>query len=125
MSLVAQKHYISPLPDRDARPDLLISIDYTKIGLPKDDIISTTANSVEVYIGLTNDTLTAVYRTLPTTIPPGVNLMGTLSLELRQLYKNVGLSGLGMFAVSQFFAHTSEARVPDSHFSVCSNRGPS
>lgn len=99
MPPLAQINYISPLPDRDARPDLLISIDYTKIGLPKDDLVSTTTNSVEVYVGLTNNTFTAVYRTLPTTIPPGVNLMGTLSLELRQLYKNVGISALGLFAV--------------------------
>ena len=99
MSSLAQKNFISPLPDRDARPDLLISIDYTKIGLPRDDLVSTTSNSVEVYIGLTNNTLTAVYRTLPTTIPPGVNLMGTLSLELRQLYKNIGVSALGLLSV--------------------------
>jgi len=99
MSLLAQKNFITPLPERDSRPDLLISIDYTKIGLPRDDLVSTTTNSVEVYIGLTNNSLTAVYRTLPTTIPPGVNLMGTLSLELRQLYKNVEVSALGIFSV--------------------------
>lgn len=92
-------NYISPLHDRDARPDLLVSINYTKIGLPRDDIISTTTNSVEVYVGLANDSFTVVNRTLPTTIPPGVNLMGTLSLELRQLYKNVGISALGLFTV--------------------------
>ena len=103
---LAQENAILPLSDRDARPDLLIKINYTNlIDLTKDDINGTANNSVEVYIGLTNRTDTAVYRTLPTTIPPGVNLMGTLSLELRQLYKNVKLSafGLGVFAVCPAF----------------------
>jgi len=104
MSPLAQQNTILPLFDRDARPDLIIGIDYTKIGLPRDDIISTTNNSVEVYISLTNNTNTAVYRTLPTTIPPGVNLMGTLSFELRQLYKNVGASALGLFSVCPAFS---------------------
>ena len=101
---LAQQNSIFPLFDRDARPDLLISVDYTKIGLPRDDIISTTNNSVEIYIGLTNNINTTVYRTLPTTIPPGVNLMGTLSLEIRQLYKNIGFSALGLFSVRPTFS---------------------
>ena len=99
MSLLAQKNFITPLPERDSQPDLLISIDYTKIGLPRDDLVSMMTNSVEVYISLTINTFTAVYHTLPTMIPPGVNLMGTLTLELRQLYKNVGISALGLCSV--------------------------
>lgn len=122
MSPLAQKNYLSPLFDRDARPDLLISINYTKIGLPRDDIISTTNNSVEVYIGLTNDTFTTVYRTLPTSVPPGINLMGTVSLELRQLYKKVGLSALGLFSVC-LISYLCGAWF-DFHFSLYSNRIP-
>lgn len=99
MSRLDKKKNIFPLLDRDARPDLLISIDYAQIGLPRSNIVSTTNNSVEVYIGLTNDINTTVYRTLPTTIPPGVNLMGTLSLEFRQMYKRPGASAVGIFAV--------------------------
>jgi len=104
MSLLDKKDSILPLLDNDARPDLLISIDYTKIGLPRKSFVRTTANSVEVYIGLTNDTDMTVYRTIPTTIPPGVNLMGTLSLEIRQLYTNVGASALGILTVRPPFS---------------------
>jgi len=111
----AKTNNILPLLDRDARPDLLISIDYTKIGLPRDDIISTTNNSVEVYIGLMNDAFTTVYWTLPTTIPPGVNLMGTLSLELWQLYKNVPVAALRIFSVCSTFSFKC-SMVPDSYF---------
>ncbi|EDQ99260.1 uncharacterized protein LACBIDRAFT_335177 [Laccaria bicolor S238N-H82] len=81
-----------PLPDPNFTPDLLITLNFTKIGLPVDVMSDSYRNSVQIMIGLTNDTRTVVERTHGTTILPGVNLLGVITWDLRQLLKSPRLS---------------------------------
>ena len=62
-------------------------------------------DSVQIMIGLTNDTRTMVERTVGTSILPGVNLVGVITWELHQLLKSPRLSAFGsLFDVSIMLA---------------------
>ncbi|CAA7268415.1 unnamed protein product [Cyclocybe aegerita] len=61
-------------------------------------------NSVQMLASLTNGTSLAVDRTIATpVIPPGVNLMGTVKTELRQVYKESAAPAFGLFGSSHMF----------------------
>jgi len=47
-----------------------------------------------------NNTEQVIDRTVPLSIPPGVNLLGNLNFEIRQLFKKPSLSAFGLFDVS-------------------------
>jgi uncharacterized membrane protein len=62
-------------------------------------------DSVQIIIGLTDDTRTVVERTVGTTILPGVNLFGVMTWDFRQLLKRPRLSAFGsLFDVSIMLA---------------------
>ena len=73
-------------------PDLLITVNFTTLQIPVDKMINMFNNSLQIMIGFTNDTRTVVDRTLATTLVPGINLVGFLRWQLRQLLKKPGLS---------------------------------
>ncbi|EDR05148.1 uncharacterized protein LACBIDRAFT_303536 [Laccaria bicolor S238N-H82] len=73
-------------------PNLLITVNFTSMGHPVGTISNAFKNSVQIMIGLTNDTQTVVDRTVSTTILPGVNLVGVVTWDLRQLLKSPRLS---------------------------------
>lgn len=69
-------------------PELLITVNYTAVGL----------SSVQVFISLSNITWDVVSQTTSIELPSGVNLMGVLHLEFRQLFKSS--VSFGLFDVS-------------------------
>ena len=90
-----------PLPSLDHTPDLLITLNFTGMGLDTGTMSNSYGNSVQIMIGLTNDTHTVVERTVSTTILPGVNLVGVITWDLRQLLKSPRLSAFAsLFEVS-------------------------
>lgn len=92
-----------PLPNPNYTPDLLITLNFTGIGLQVSN--DSYRHSVQIMIGLTNDSHTVVERTIGTTILPGVNLVGVITWDLRQVLKNPRLSALGsLFDVSIMLA---------------------
>ena len=70
-----------PLPDPNFTPDLLITVNFIGIGLQVGTMSDSYKNSVQIMIGLTNDTHTVVERTLGTTILPRVNLVGVIIMD--------------------------------------------
>ncbi len=59
-------------------------------------------NSVQVMLGLTRDTNKVVKNTIPTTLIPGVNLVGIADVfRIRQTYVKPEVSGFGLFDVSR------------------------
>jgi hypothetical protein len=44
-----------------------------------------------------NDTEQVLHRTVPVSIPPGVNLLANVNFEIRQLFKKPSLSAFGLF----------------------------
>ena len=86
-------------------PNLLITLNFTGMGLQVGTMNDLLADSVQIMIGLTNDTRTVVERTVGTTILPGVNLVGVITWDLRQVFKSPGLSAFAsLFDVSIMLA---------------------
>ena len=86
------------LPYQDGQPDLLV----VALGVSPNSIIDMRRSSITVRVGLDNNTDKVIHRTVPFTILPGMNLVRTMTLELRQLYKKPPLSAFGLFDVSVF-----------------------
>jgi hypothetical protein len=58
---------------------------------------------IDVRIGFANDTLDAlVFRTPPTLLYPGANLIGRAHIVIRQQFKSSGPFALGVFTVGHF-----------------------
>ena len=61
-------------------------------------------HSVQVVLGLTNDTDNVILRTSPTTLVPGMNIFGMANLLIRQQFDAKALfARFGLFDVSDFF----------------------
>ncbi len=66
-------------------------------------MINRVMNSVQVLVGLINDTEKVVKNTTPTTLLPGVNLVGIADVfRIRQTYVQPGVSAFGLFDVRHF-----------------------
>jgi len=91
---------VRTLREQDGRPDLLVIVNYTTLRIKPDTIIDMKSSSVEIQIGMINDTDQVIRRTVPLSIPPGVNLLSSLTLDIRQLFKRPSLSAFGLFDVS-------------------------
>ncbi|KIJ93337.1 hypothetical protein K443DRAFT_646228 [Laccaria amethystina LaAM-08-1] len=79
----------------DYKPELLITLNFTGMGLQVSTMGDLSTDSVQIIIGLTNDTRTVFERTVGTTIIPGVNLFGVMTWDFRQLLKRPHLSAFG------------------------------
>jgi hypothetical protein len=99
IGFLGDKYEVLPLEDRDARPDLLIVVNFTMLRVPPDTGINIPRNSVQVYVGLTNNTDDVIATTAPSTLPPGVNLIGIVNLMVRQRLRSPRFSTLGIFDV--------------------------
>ena len=51
-------------------------------------------------LGLTNNTIDVVNRTMPTTLLPGVNVVGAADLFIFRRFRNAYVSVVGLFDVS-------------------------
>ncbi len=51
-------------------------------------------------LGLTNNTHDVVNRTMPTTLVPGVNMVGAADVFIFQRFRNAHISVFGLFDVS-------------------------
>jgi hypothetical protein len=51
-------------------------------------------------LGLTNNTRDVVNRTMPTTLIPGVNIVGAANVFVFQRFRNAHISVFGLFDVS-------------------------
>ena len=74
-----------PINHPDFYPELLITVNYTALGISSTSFGNTAQNSVEVVISLSNITSEDLLQTVSTVLPPGVNLLGRLQLEFRQI----------------------------------------
>jgi len=89
--------------DHDGPPDLLVIVNYTTLLIDPNTIIDMRRSSIEIRIGMINDTEQVLHRTVPVSIPPGVNLLANLNFEIRQLFKKPSLSAFGLFdSISTF-----------------------
>ena len=88
-----------PTAYRDICPDLLVTVNFTMLGISSDSMEDAPTNSVQLLVGLIHDTPTVIGRTSPTTLIPGVNLIGIVNLSVRQTMSNSKFASLGLFDV--------------------------
>jgi len=75
-------------------PDLLVTINFTKLRIPSHSV-DNTRNSMQIMVGLTNDTSKVMLRTSPTTLIPGVNLVGIVNVVIGQVNPRSALTIIG------------------------------
>ena len=80
-------------------------MNFTKLNIAfNNSIRNIPSNSVQVLLGLTNDTNNVVLRTLSTTLVPGMNIVGMANLLVRQQFDAKAMyATFGLFDVSDFF----------------------
>ena len=82
-------------------PDILVTVNFTMLNIAADLAVETRWNSVQVFLGSTYDPYETVRRTPPTSLIPGVNLIGFGQLQLRQQFLDPRMSAFGVFDVSK------------------------
>lgn len=80
-------------------PDLLITVNFTALGIKSDTLIDTRLSAVSIVVGLTHDTAHVVENTLPTPLIAGAHLFGGVARGFRQRFDNPCMAALGVFSV--------------------------
>jgi len=78
----------------------LITVNFTALNISSQSDQNIRGHSVQIMLGLTNNTIDVVNRTMPTTLLPGVNIVGAANLFIFQRFHNAHVSVLGLFDVS-------------------------
>ena len=82
-----------------SQPDLLVTVNFTTLGISSDHQDFTSIDSVQVYYALTDDIHDTVMKTPPTTLVSGVNLIGMVKLGIRHEFVNLHKSSSGLYSV--------------------------
>jgi hypothetical protein len=85
-----------------SRPDLRLTVNFTELLSSSDQsgYRGMVADSLKVFLALTNDTNNVLFSTPVTYLLPGTNLVGIADFMVRQRFKAAQLSTLGLFDVS-------------------------
>ncbi|KDR77485.1 hypothetical protein GALMADRAFT_138594 [Galerina marginata CBS 339.88] len=103
-------------------PDLLITVNFTTLG-QRATVFESATPSINLIISLADRTETGtgilVKSTVPFGLVPGVNLVGTYVIEVRQVFSNHALAALGLFQTSKSFVAARLTGIyPDPSFAV-------
>ncbi|PPQ79193.1 hypothetical protein CVT26_000442 [Gymnopilus dilepis] len=83
--------------DTYTTPDLLIEVNFTAFNISGSSKSDMSSNSVQVLIGFHNETSKVIQTTKSMTLVPGINMLGCITYELRQSFKNSIAPDLGLF----------------------------
>ena len=99
-SELQREFYPANALDEDIRPDLLVAVNFTMLNIPSNSILDGAINSVQIMLGLTKSTIDVLNSTSPTTLLPGMNVVGMSKLSIRQKFQRPVLAALGIAEVS-------------------------
>ncbi len=85
--------------DGTYQPDLLITVDFKVMRISSNTTTDIALNSIQVMVKMTESPNDVLAMTRPTILIPGVNMVGMVSMEIHQTYKNPGVATLGIFEV--------------------------
>jgi len=98
---------------RVVTPDLLVSIDYDKLGLPLDNRLSVLHTAL-VSMALTNETHIVLNSTFPYPLISRVHTLASVYLSLRRIYRTIHILSLGVFpAYDNYFMARLDVIGPD------------
>jgi len=84
----------------DIRPDLLVTVNFPMLNISFNSIFDVAINSVQIMVGLTNATDDVLQATSPTTLLPGMNVVGVSTLSIRQKFGKPAVAAIGIVDVS-------------------------
>jgi len=90
-------------PSSMISPDLLVTVNFTMLGISDDSLVDARRRTVSILVGLTDNTADVVENTIPTPLFPGSHLCGSTSRELRQRFVKPPLASSGIFSPSMSF----------------------
>ncbi|KAF9521515.1 hypothetical protein CPB83DRAFT_887917 [Crepidotus variabilis] len=79
--------------------DLLVTVNFTQLKIPGDRLGFTSRDSVQIFLATNPDVKRVMTLTAPTTLIPGVNLVGMVKMAIRRKFQFQGLSSLGIFDI--------------------------
>ncbi|KAF9523166.1 hypothetical protein CPB83DRAFT_910834 [Crepidotus variabilis] len=103
-------HDLSQTVDPEAlrvasQADFIVTVNFTQLGLWDDG--GFIADSVQIYLGLTKNTLDVVTKSSPIVLTPGANLVGLMRTIMRREFLSPRFSVVGIFDIYRTFL-TSE-----------------
>lgn len=84
-------------------PGVLVTVNFTELGIQSDTINNVAKNSVQVMYGLVNRTELVVENTLPVTLIPGMNAFAMANIAIRRQFRRSALSTFGLSDASITF----------------------
>ena len=102
-------------------PDLLITVNFTALGVSAESLVDARQSAVSILVGLTNNTADIVENTIPTPLFPGSHLCGSTSRELRRRFVKPPLASLGFFSVSDIGFEFYDDEILRGYFSDFQN----
>jgi hypothetical protein len=79
-------------------PDLLVTINFTTLGINATFPSNCISRTVSIVVGLHSDALDVIHNTLPIPLVPDAHLLGGVILTIRGQFKRPGLASLGLFS---------------------------
>jgi hypothetical protein len=87
-------------------PDLLITVNFTALGVDNTTLSGSSSNAVLIYAAFHNNSIQDVVRvSRPTSLLPGMHLVGRVSMKIRSLIQNQALSTIGLVQVCSSILH--------------------
>jgi hypothetical protein len=97
-------------PAQDIWPDLLITVNFTALGINATSLPNYASKTVLIVVGMHDDTVDILRNTVPISLVPDAHLLGGVQINIRYQYKSPILASLGAFSsvrpsVHIFFTH--------------------
>jgi hypothetical protein len=103
-------------PFADAWPDLLITVNFTNLGINATSLSNYRSRTVSIVVGMYKDPLEVIRSTLPI---PDAHLFGGVSQTVREQFKKPVLASLGVFSsTKKYFTITVPSLMPDPSLQV-------
>jgi hypothetical protein len=82
----------------DIWPDLLITVNFTTLGINATSLSNLASRSVLIVVGMHDDTADIIRNTLPITLVPDAHLLGGVLTNIRYQYESPKIASLGTFS---------------------------
>ena len=93
-------------------PNILVFVNFTTLNIKLNSTINRSRNSLQVMLGLTNEATDILHITPPTILIPGMNVVGTAYIYVRETFVQPKFSAFGLFKVSIFWYQRFTKLIP-------------
>jgi len=98
MNQVNVKMVVFDCPFGDVVPDLLVTVNFTELGINTTFPANAQYGTVSIVLGLHTDILDVIHNTWAIPLVPDMHLFGGVIRIIREQFKRPGLASLGVFS---------------------------